>query len=163
MNLYHLLLSLIFLLCYQADIYCQSNDEIGLKNYEFDSNPQFKSGEIELQAYIYNNLILPLSKKDSVNNINETAIVSFMIEANGKINTIEIVNDVGYGTAKEIIEMVRFMEGLWIPAKKDGIYIDQKHNLPIAFRKDNTYDNFKARKKEERKNKKKKRKNKVKF
>lgn len=86
----------------------------------------------KLLAYIYNNIKYP-----SHACVEGVVVVSFTVTAAGKIEEVQVLRDIGAGTAEEAKRVVESMNELepWTPASSiNGTPVSMKYNLPIRFR-----------------------------
>ena len=60
-------------------------------------------------------------------------IVSFVINEDGSIGDYKIVKDLGYGTATELIRVLKLTSGKWTPATKDGKPVKTPYTLPLSI------------------------------
>ena len=59
-------------------------------------------------------------------------IIDFIIEKDGSLSNLKIVQDMGYGTANEIIRVMN-MSPKWKPAIKDGKPARSNYTMPITI------------------------------
>ena len=79
--------------------------------------------------YIASNLVFPDAAKER--EIQGTVRLSFVVETDGSVSNIVIVNSVGGGCDNEAI---RLMQGtIWIPAEKNGKYVRSHNMQDITF------------------------------
>ncbi len=92
------------------------------------------SNQLMLQ-YIYGRVSYPQEAIEQ--NIEGTAVVSFVVEPDGSITDPEIVRDLGGGTGIAALGVVLQMqeEGLqWVPGKQNGAPVRVRFNLPVRFK-----------------------------
>lgn len=65
-----------------------------------------------------------------------TALIKFVIESDGKITGLNLVQDPGEGCGQEALRVVEEMASQvkWIPGKQDGKEVAVMFTLPIQFR-----------------------------
>ena len=90
--------------------------------------PEYPGGNNEFIKYIGKNFVTP-----EVEGLSGILKVSFVIEINGKIGDIKIINDLGSGTAEEA-KRVLSKSLPWIPGQQDGKPVRVLFNLPITIR-----------------------------
>jgi hypothetical protein len=78
------------------------------------TKPQFKGGSKALKNFIKKNF-----KNPSVSGLKGEVLVSFIIEKNGSLTEIGVLNDVGHGTGDEAIRIMG-VSPVWIPGKLNG-------------------------------------------
>ena len=98
------------------------------RQVEEPAHPYFASGS-SMAQYIYENLKFPMEAQER--EIQGTVRVSFIVETDGNVSNVMIVNSVGGGCDNEA---VRLIEGtLWIPAIKDDKYVRSQWEQDITF------------------------------
>ncbi|QBZ97593.1 energy transducer TonB [Flavobacterium sangjuense] len=60
-------------------------------------------------------------------------IVSFVINEDGSIGDYKVVKDLGYGTAEELIRVLKTTGNKWTPAKKNGKPVKTPFTLPLTI------------------------------
>jgi protein TonB len=60
--------------------------------------------------------------------------VSFVIERDGSITDITVLNDPGYGLGKEAIRVLKSIKTKWTPGILDGKAVRTAYNLPITIK-----------------------------
>lgn len=99
------------------------------KKLEEYAQPYFADGS-NMGQYIYKNLKFPAEAQER--EIQGTVRVSFVVETNGNVSNISIVNSVGGGCDNEAIRLIQ--ETHWIPGIKDGKYVRSRNMQDITFR-----------------------------
>lgn len=61
------------------------------------------------------------------------AVVSFVIDKDGKITDAKIVRDPGFGMGEEALRVINSFPN-WIPGTQDGKNVKVQYNLPVTFR-----------------------------
>lgn len=61
-----------------------------------------------------------------------TIFVSFVVEADGSLSTMKIINDIGQGAGQELLRVLRLSE-LWIPGELNGRAIRCTFSLPVKI------------------------------
>jgi len=100
---------------------------------ETDTEQRKECSEMQLLQHIFAHITYPTEAKDA--GIEGLAVVSFVIEANGRITNPKILRSIGYGTDEEVVRVVENMPN-WIPGVHEGEAVRVKFNLPIRFRLD---------------------------
>ena len=88
------------------------------KKLEELARPYFADGG-NIATYIAHNLKFPPAAKER--EIQGTVRLSFVVETDGSVSNIVIVNSVGGGCDNEAIRLLE--ETIWIPAEKNGKYV----------------------------------------
>ena len=99
------------------------------KMLEDYAKPYFADGS-SMGQYIYSNLQFPAEAQER--EIQGTVRVSFVIETNGNVSNLSIVNSVGGGCDNEAIRLIQGTH--WIPGIKDGKYVRSYNMQDITFR-----------------------------
>ncbi len=96
------------------------------------SNPDLKNcADAKMLEFVYDNLEYPTAALN--NNIEGTAVIRFIVEANGCISNPEILKNLDFGTGEEALRVVTLMP-TWIPGKQRGEPVAVYFNLPVRFR-----------------------------
>lgn len=98
--------------------------------YFADKSAEYVGGVEALMTFIRNNVSYPKEAADA--NINGRVMVSFIINEDGTISDIMVVNKVHELLDKEAIRVVKSMPN-WIPAEYKGEKVKSKFVLPISF------------------------------
>lgn len=98
------------------------------KQLEEVAKPYFADGG-NIANYIYSNLKFPAEAKER--EIQGTVRLSFVIEKDGSISNIVVVNSVGGGCDNEAIRLMQ--ETVWIPAERHGKYVRSRNMQDITF------------------------------
>ena len=92
------------------------------------AKPYFADGS-NMAQYISKNLKFPPEAKER--EIQGTVRLSFVVETDGSLSNIVIVNSVGGGCDIEAIRLLE--ETIWIPAEKNGKYVRSSSMQDITF------------------------------
>jgi protein TonB len=95
-----------------------------------DVPPSFPGGEAALENYIARHQEYPLVAFQ--NEIKGTVKLKFVIEADGTIGGISVIQSVGYGCDESAVDLVSRMPK-WIPGKKSGANVRCAVILPLTF------------------------------
>lgn len=85
--------------------------------------------------YVYQRVLYPQEAVEQ--DIEGTAVVSFVVEKDGRISQPKVVRDLGGGTGIAALGVVLRMQEediRWVPGKQDGEVVRVKFNLPVRFR-----------------------------
>ena len=93
--------------------------------------PNFPGGKEELFKYLVYNMIYPADA--AKNKVEGRVLVTFVIEHDGSISNVNVVNSVYPSLDKEAIRVVSEMPK-WIPGKANGKTVRVKYTIPITFR-----------------------------
>lgn len=92
------------------------------------ARPYFADGS-NIGTYIAHNLKFPAEAKER--EIQGTVRLSFVVETDGSVSNIVIINSVGGGCDNEAIRLMQ--ETHWLPAEKDGKYVRSRNMQDITF------------------------------
>lgn len=94
-----------------------------------------KCADQKLLEYVYSNLQYPAEAKKA--KIEGRSIVRFTIDTDGSVIDIEVVRDLGGGTAKTSMAVIEQMnkDGLkWTPGVQYGKKVKVMYTLPIVYK-----------------------------
>lgn len=92
--------------------------------------PKFQGGDhkISMYKYVKKNYIVPKNFKG-----NGVMLVDFVIDTEGKVTDIKVLNDLGYGSAEAAIKLLKKMPK-WTPAyDTNGNPVKFAHQLKITL------------------------------
>ena len=95
-----------------------------------DVAPSFPGGESALENYIARHQQYPLVAFQ--NEIKGTVKLKFVVDADGTISGITVIQSVGYGCDESAMDLVSRMPK-WIPGKKSGTNVRCAVILPFTF------------------------------
>ena len=93
-----------------------------------DKLPEFPGGLAGFGKYVQKNYRVPEVDSDISGNV----LVSFVVERDGSLTDIKVVRDLGYGTGKEAIRMLKSAPK-WKPGIQNGKAVRVAYNLPIRL------------------------------
>lgn len=93
-----------------------------------ENQPIFPGGNNEFIKFVGKNF-----KSPQIEDFSGVLKVSFVVEVNGTIGDIKIINDLGHGTADEI-RRVLALSPKWSPGDQDGKPVRVLFTLPITIR-----------------------------
>ena len=85
----------------------------------------------KMLEFIYQNLRYPALARE--NGVEGTVVVTFIVEADGRIKEPKIVREIGGGCGDEVLRVVNLMP-TWIPGKQKGEAVRVQFNLPVRFK-----------------------------
>ena len=104
----------------------KSIDENAIYNTSFiEVKPQFPGGLQEFYNYIGKKYKTP-----NVKGLKGRILVTFVIEKDGSVTDIKVIEDIGYGTGEEAIRVLKKCKK-WIPAEQNGKKVRVQYSLPI--------------------------------
>jgi TonB family protein len=95
--------------------------------------PRFPEGDVALMKFLAKNINYPDDAKE--NNIQGIVVISFIVQTDGSISSIKLVQDIGANCGQEAMRVVKDMPN-WIPGRVDGQPVNVRFTLPIRFRLD---------------------------
>ena len=98
------------------------------KQLEEVAKPYFVDGG-NMGKYIATNLKVPAEAKER--EIQGTVRLSFVVETDGSVSNIVVVNSVGGGCDNEAVRLIQ--ETHWLPAEKGGKYVRSRNMQDITF------------------------------
>lgn len=93
--------------------------------------PSFPGGQEALMKYLSDNVVVPTYAEE--NGIQGRVVVSYVIECDGSVTDVQVVQSVHPVLDDEAIRVVKNMPK-WIPGKQDGKDVSVKFSIPITFR-----------------------------
>ena len=91
--------------------------------------------EKKLMEFVYAHIVYPPIAVE--NNIEGTAVVSFVVEKNGSISQVECLRDPGGGLGEEAVRVIGLMNKdniIWSPGKQRGRPVRLMFTLPVRFK-----------------------------
>ncbi len=95
-----------------------------------DVKPSFPGGDDALMKYLTANIKYPPIAKEA--GITGVVKLTFLVEKDGVITNIKVVDGIGGGCNEEAIRVVRIMPK-WTPGKQKGKFIRTQIQIPIVF------------------------------
>lgn len=108
------------------------NKEEDMTIYEVvDQMPQFPGGDVALMQFLSSHIKYPVEAEE--NGIQGCVVCTLVIETNGSITDVKVVNRVDPFLDKEAIRVIQRMPN-WIPGKKNGKPVRVKYTTRITFK-----------------------------
>lgn len=89
--------------------------------------PEFPGGLDRFYKYIMNNYRAPEEE-----GLKGKVFVTFVVEKDGSLSDIKVIRDIGYGTGKEAIRVLK-NSPKWIPGEQNGKKVRVLYSLPITI------------------------------
>ena len=126
-------LYLFFTFCFSCNVLAQKEiisptPQSFFSNSSVNVKPEFPGGMAEFHAYIAKRYQMPADSDE----ISGRIIVSFVIDLDGSVVDIKVIRDLGYGTGKEAIRVLK-NSPKWSPGEKDGEKVRVLYTVPIAI------------------------------
>ena len=135
---------IIFCTVFAASIsYAQKNDTIPINDtikvvdekvyemFDIEKQPEFPGGQEGLYKYLAENVKYPEAARK--NNKSGMAALTFVIEKDGTVSTVNVIRDPGMGMGEEAKRVVAVMPN-WLPAEVKGKPVRVKFTLPVRFK-----------------------------
>ena len=97
---------------------------------DLDVQPTFPGGINAFYKWIGENFKYSMEAKEK--GISGTVLVSYIIEKDGSLNNIKVVEDLGYGTGQAALDLLSHSPK-WSPGQKNGQAVRVMYNLPIRL------------------------------
>lgn len=94
-------------------------------------NAFYTDGEDAFFSFLSLNIIYPQWPKEKC--IGGVVYVTFKIKQDGKLDSVNVKNVIGYGLDEEAIRVIKLTDGKWTSAKLDGKAIISDLIVPIKF------------------------------
>lgn len=107
----------------------------GCEEMAGDNNAKKACADQNLLKYIYANIQYPAMARE--NGIEGMAVVSFVVDKNGKLTDLNILRDPGGGCGREALRVIKNMNKMsdrWTPGKQRGKAVRVRYNLPVRFK-----------------------------
>lgn len=92
--------------------------------------PSFPGGNSALMTYLSKNIRYPSAA--AKNNIHGRVVCNFIIEKDGSVSDVRVINSVGPSLDKEAVRLLSSMPK-WNPGKQKGKAVRVKYTLPVNF------------------------------
>lgn len=109
---------------------CMNFDGIATIHYDYEKRPEFPGGTNELMQHLVKELKYP--NKSRKEEIEGRVLVGFIVNKNGTISDIKIIQSVNKQLDEEAIRVVKKMPK-WEPGMQDGEAVRVTFNLPIEY------------------------------
>ncbi|WP_428224476.1 energy transducer TonB [Flavobacterium sp.] len=96
---------------------------------QVENQPIFPGGNDMFMKFVGKNFQAPSDENFSGGVLK----VTFVIEANGSVSDIKVINDLGHGTAQEITRVLQ-SSPKWTPGDQDGKTVRVLYTLPVTIR-----------------------------
>jgi hypothetical protein len=109
----------------------QNTDLNDAKTNSEITQPEFPGGVLEFYKFIGTNFKVPAELKSG-----GKVFLTFIVEKDGSLSEFEIVKDLGFGTADEVIRVLK-LSPKWIPGKENNEIVRVKYSLPVQIEPEN--------------------------
>jgi periplasmic protein TonB len=97
---------------------------------DLDKQPSFPNGIDKFYSYVGSNFNKPELDDEKI----MTVRVSFIVEKDGTMSNIKVLEDPGYGLGAEAIRVLKSLKTKWIPGILNGEPMRTAYNLPISVK-----------------------------
>jgi len=94
-----------------------------------EDQPGFPGGELALMKYL-SQIKYPMMAKEG--NIQGTVYITFVVEKDGSVSSVEVARGIGSGCDEESLRVVKNMPK-WSPGEQRGRPVRVRMNVPIKF------------------------------
>ncbi len=124
----YLLLLLFFAIQFIAAQNSNSyNNSLPIDYDSVELRPDFPGGLKEFFKFIGKNYVAP-----EVEGVSGTFKISFVIEANGNVSNVKVLNDLGAGTKEEAIRVMSLCPR-WFPGEQNGEKVRVIYQFPFTI------------------------------
>jgi len=89
--------------------------------------PDFPGGLEKVHEFIGKNFQVPEEE-----GLKGKIFVTFVVEKDGSLSDIKVLRDIGYGTGKEVIRVLKTCPR-WVPGEQNGKKVRVLYSLPISI------------------------------
>jgi tetratricopeptide (TPR) repeat protein len=103
-------------------------------NGQENSNPTFENAKLKNEAvnkFFAENTSFPMNV--ALNNVQEQVIISFVINKNGELDSVSLINNPNKQFAIQALSALDKSTGLWIPSKSNGQSVNKKFIAVFNF------------------------------
>lgn len=94
----------------------------------------FKNNPRDWSAFLAANVRGDVPYKNNAPEGNYTAKARFIINTDGSIQNVVLIEDPGYGTGEELVRVIKLSSGNWTPAiTEDGKKVKSMIAQPLTF------------------------------
>jgi TonB family protein len=123
---------------------CYTESQQDTIHFDYEVEASFNEGAVSIQRWIQDNLVYP---EEAIERDEQGRVfVSFIIEKDGSISTIQIERGVSKSIDQEVNRLISSMPN-WIPGEFDGYKTRTKVRLPLNFSLDSGENNSTENKK----------------
>jgi hypothetical protein len=111
-----------------------SSGELIYKTNDLIKKPEYPGGMQDFYKFIGANYKMPKTPPDVF--LKGKIHLTFIVEKDGSLTDLKIVNDIGYGTGEEAVRVVKLSKK-WIPGKTAEGNVAVLYSLPITIQSAN--------------------------
>ncbi|POY39891.1 hypothetical protein C3L50_08655 [Flavobacterium alvei] len=110
-----------------STVVVNQDDNLIYNTAGIEVKPEFPGGPTKMYEFIEKNFIKPQGEV-----IKGKVYVTFVIEKDGTLTDIKVLRDLGYGTGKEAIRVLKMMPK-WSPGEQKGRKVRCIYSFPISI------------------------------
>jgi len=110
-----------------STVVVNQDDNLIYNTAGIEVKPEFPGGPTKMYEFIEKNFIKPQGEV-----IKGKVYVTFVIEKDGTLTDIKVLRDLGYGTGKEAIRVLKMMPK-WSPGEQNGRKVRCIYSFPISI------------------------------
>jgi len=110
---------------------CYTTSGADTAYFDYQKAAEYKGGDIAMNAFLIRNINYP--KKAMEKKIAGTVYLNFIVEKNGTVSDIVVLNKVNELLKTEAVRVVKLMKD-WEPAILEGKPVRVRYTLPITFK-----------------------------
>ena len=100
--------------------------------YKVEVEASFPGGDAAWRAFLQKNLNASVPVDNGAPAGIYPVLVKFIVSRDGTLSDIEAETNMGYGTEKEVIRLIK-TSGLWKPARQSGRTVNAYRRQPVTF------------------------------
>lgn len=100
--------------------------------YFVDTPPEFEGGLNALYKFIASNMVYPIGASEAGKE--GVVHVKFVVDENGKVGSLNLLNKLGFGLDDEALRVVALIPKFKSPAKIKGKAVKVNYQLPIRYK-----------------------------
>ena len=107
----------------------------GCEDMRAPESQKMECSKKKMFEYVYGNLTHPIEAKEK--GIEGRTVVHFTIEADGRINDVQLLRDIGMGCGEASVAVIQKMiddHVIWTPGRQRGKAVRVQFTLPIKFK-----------------------------
>jgi TonB family protein len=98
--------------------------------YSVEKQPQFPGGMEKFSEFLSKNIRYPANMRQA--NIQGKVVIQFVIETNGSLSNIQVLDGPGYGSGEEAVRVMA-LSPKWAPGLQNGRAVRVAYTIPVNF------------------------------
>ncbi len=107
----------------------------GCENAAMSIKEKEECAKMKLLEYVYSHLKYPVLARET--GVEGTVVIQFIVDREGRIETVNIVRDIGAGCGEAAAKIIQDMNDLpdnWSPGRQRGRPVKVLYTLPVKFK-----------------------------